>query len=57
LTSKSLNLEQLPKDEDSFPDEGGKDLAADTVFTLGDKGFPLVCTFDQFLKILENTVR
>jgi hypothetical protein len=57
LTSKSLNLEQLPDDEDSFLDTDGKDLAGDTVFTLSDENFPLVCTFDQFLRILENTVR
>jgi hypothetical protein len=57
LTSKSLNLEQLPDDEDSFLDTDGKDLAGDTVFTLSDGNFPLVCTFDQFLRILENTVR
>ena len=57
LTSKSLNLEQLPDDEDSFLDTDGKDLAGDTVFTLSDENFPLVCTFDQFLQILENTVR
>ncbi|OCL09185.1 hypothetical protein AOQ84DRAFT_221144 [Glonium stellatum] len=57
LTSKSLNLEQLPEDEDPFLDTGGDDLAGDTVFTLSDESFPLICTFDQFLRILENTVR
>jgi hypothetical protein len=62
LTSKSLSLEQLPEDDklasdDTFLDTEEKDLAGDTVFTLSDENFPLVCTFDQFLKILENTVR
>ena len=57
LTSKSLKLEPLPEDEDSFLDAGGKHLVGDTVFTLNGESFPLICTFDQFLRILENTVR
>jgi len=57
LTSKSLNLEQLPEDEEPFLDTGEEDLSGDTVFTLSDENFPLICTFDQFLRILENTVR
>jgi hypothetical protein len=56
LTSQSLNLDQLPEDEHSFLDME-EDLAGDTVFALNDEVFPLICTFDQFLKILENTVR
>lgn len=57
LTSKSLKLEQLPDGEDPFLDMGREDLAGNTVFTLSDENFPLICTFDQFLRILENTVR
>ena len=57
LTSKSLKLEQLPEDEDPFLNWGEEDLAGDTVFTLSDENFPLICTFDQFLRILENTAR
>jgi hypothetical protein len=56
LTSKSLNLEQL-SEEGSFLDTEGDDLAGDTVFTLSDDSFPLICTFDQFLRVLENTVQ
>lgn len=29
----------------------------DTVFSIRDEDFPLVCTFNHFVKLLENTVR
>lgn len=29
----------------------------DTVFSIKDEDFPLVCTFNHFMKLLENTVR
>lgn len=29
----------------------------DTVFSIKDEDFPLVCTFNHFVKLLENTVK
>lgn len=29
----------------------------DTIFSIKDEDFPLVCTFNHFVKLLENTVR
>lgn len=29
----------------------------DTVFSIKDEDFPLICTFNHFVKLLENTVR
>lgn len=29
----------------------------DTVFSIKEQDFPLVCTFNHFMKILENTAR
>ncbi|KAI9731582.1 MAG: hypothetical protein M1834_004702 [Cirrosporium novae-zelandiae] len=50
-------VRQLQADDDPFLSIGEDHLSEDTVLTLNDECFPLVCTFDQFLKILENTVR
>jgi hypothetical protein len=37
--------------------ETGDDISVDTISTLRDELFPLVCTYDQLLRALENTVR
>lgn len=49
--------------QDFFSEEG-KVLDAeedttkqDTIFSTNKTAFPLVCTFDEFLKLLENTVK
>jgi hypothetical protein len=55
-TSKALLLDGSNQPEDILL-EAGDDLAADSISTLRDELFPLVCTFDQFLRILENTVK
>ncbi|KAH0558797.1 hypothetical protein GP486_004565 [Trichoglossum hirsutum] len=54
-TSKALSLSGSHQPEDISETEDG--LAVDSVSTLKNELFPLVCTFDQFLRILENTVR
>ncbi|KAL8732005.1 MAG: hypothetical protein Q9181_004094 [Wetmoreana brouardii] len=43
---------QLP-----LPDAEDDKDQCDTIFELQDGSFPLVCTFDQFLELLENTIR
>lgn len=47
--------------ETSYPELRGlimteTDVENESVSTLNDQSFPLVCTWDQFLKLLENTV-
>jgi len=57
LTSKSLNLEVLQEDDDPLMSFAEGTRTNDSALTLSDDSYPLVCTFDRFLKLLENTVR
>lgn len=41
----------------SLPDAKDDEDQCDTIFGLQDGSFPLVCTFDQFLELVENTSR
>ncbi|KAK4694355.1 hypothetical protein P7C71_g3221, partial [Lecanoromycetidae sp. Uapishka_2] len=56
-TSNALSLEPLQGDETDLDTEAVDDGAQQTVLALTDDSFPLVCTFDQFLQLLESTVR
>ncbi|KAI5837906.1 hypothetical protein DFP73DRAFT_600345 [Morchella snyderi] len=44
------------KDHSNFIAEGDKEVN-DTVFSVSEECFPLVCTFSHFMKLLENTIR
>jgi len=57
LTSKSLNLEVLQEDDDPLMSFAEGTRTNDSALTLSDDSYPLVCTFDRFLELLENTVR
>ncbi|KAH0545413.1 hypothetical protein FGG08_000554 [Glutinoglossum americanum] len=55
-TSRALQLDGSQPPDDILL-ETEDDLAVDSISTLRDDVFPLICTFDQFLRILENTVK
>ncbi|KAH8693394.1 hypothetical protein GQ44DRAFT_832739 [Phaeosphaeriaceae sp. PMI808] len=55
-TSKALFLERPEEPEIEIPGEAEDFLKEETLYSLKESHFPLVCTFDQFLRILENTV-
>ena len=50
---------QVEQQEREFPlpDVEDDDDHCDTVFELQNDSFPLVCTFDRFLQLLENTIK
>ena len=56
LVSKSLHVER-PQDDGNCPSSKAEDSIEESVLTLNDQSFPLVCSYDHFLRILENTVR
>lgn len=63
--TKRLIATQLNKSKS--PMDGNRDMfhlstrddkeVKDTVFTITDENFPLVCTFNHFMKLLENTIK
>ena len=55
LSSKSLHPESFELEEDLLSRTIEKESQSSSVLTLRDQSFPLVCTFEQFLGILENT--
>ena len=52
-------VDQGEQQEREFPllDVEDDDDRCDTVFKLQNDSFPLVCTFDRFLQLLENTIK
>ncbi|KAI9768773.1 MAG: hypothetical protein M1839_003958 [Geoglossum umbratile] len=58
---EAQTCKELPPDGSQKPDEAlletEDDISIDTISTLRDELFPLVCTYDQLLRALENTVR
>jgi len=55
LLSKSSALDSLKEEEHVFSKAVEEDRDDDSVLALKDSSFPLVCTFDRFLQLLENT--
>ena len=57
LTKKSFILEPLHEREDTFSEDPTRDAINTPVHLLQDASFPLVCTFDEFMRLLENSMR
>lgn len=57
LTKKSFILEPLHERGDFFPEDPARDTVNAPVLLLQDASFPLICTFDQFMRLLENSMR
>ena len=57
LTVKSLILEPLHERGDLFSENSTRDTDNAPVLLLQDASFPLICTFDQFMRLLENSMR
>lgn len=55
LSSNPIDLDPLQQSEYTFAVPAEEDSANNTVLTLRDESFPLVCTWEGFLGILENT--
>ena len=56
LSTKSLRTKSSELEELLLSRGTGEDPESSSVLTLRDQSFPLVCTFEQFLSVLENTV-
>ena len=56
LSTKPLDSEFLESEEHLLLTTIDEDFESSSVLSLRDQSFPLVCTFEQFLSILENTV-
>lgn len=54
-TSKSVSDIDSSQPSQQTPSFAAEDHEKATVFTLRDTAFPLICTWDGFLRILENT--
>ena len=57
LSSKSFTLESSQQDAHPVSMIGEEGSEKDSVLTLRDESFPLVYTWDHFLRVLENTTR
>ena len=57
LSPNSHKSESPQQTDHPFLMTGDEDSDKDSVLTLRDESFPLVCTWDHFLRILENTIR
>lgn len=58
LTSKSLQFGQTLDEQNQAPAKQHEgDAVIQSVFSLTDESFPLICTFDRFLKLIENTAK
>ena len=55
LLPKSTELDSSQPSEHMLSTSAKEDLEECTVFTLRDTSFPLICTWESFLGILENT--
>ena len=55
LSSNPIDLDPLQQSEYTFAVPAEEDSENNTVLTLRDESFPLVCTWEGFLGILENT--
>ena len=56
LLSKSPSSESFKFEEHLLSRRVEEDSENDSVLTLRDQSFPLICTFERFLRILENTI-
>jgi len=58
-TLRANTIDQGEQQEREFPSPvvEDDDDRCDTVFELQNDSFPLVCTFDRFLQLLENTIK
>lgn len=57
LATNSADEGEQQERELPLPDAEDDEDQCDTIFELQDGSFPLVCTFDKFLELLENTIR
>ncbi len=57
LTKKSFILEPLHEREDIFSEDSTRDAINTPVYLLQDASFPLICTFDEFMRLLKNSIR
>lgn len=57
LTSESPKQKISQGDDDSLGNLAVDSRPTISALNLSDDDFPLVCTFDDFLELLENTVR
>ena len=57
LSSESIDQDSPQQSEHAAPIIVEEDHRTSTVFTLRDQSFPLVCTWDGFLGILESTIK
>ena len=57
LAASSADEGEQQERELSLPDAEDDEDQRDTIFELQDGSFPLVSTFDQYLELLENTIR
>lgn len=55
--SKTLSLDPVVDEEEMLPDADDEVGKMETILTVSNTHFPTVCTFDQFLKYLDNTIR
>ena len=55
--TKSLKMEVLREENEILSNLAEGARTNDSALTLDDDSYPLVCTFDRFLELLENTVR
>ncbi|KAI9674244.1 MAG: hypothetical protein M1829_003791 [Trizodia sp. TS-e1964] len=56
LVARPVDESEQQENDLSSPDFEGDEDHCGTIFELQDGSFPLVCTFSQFLKLLENTI-
>ena len=57
LTKKSFILEPLHESEDVYLEYSIRDAINTPGLLLQDASFPLICTFDQFMRLLGNSIR
>lgn len=57
LTSEPLKRKSAQEADDPLGSSAAGLQATASALSLSDENFPLVCTFDGFLELLENTVR
>lgn len=54
--ANELTLE-LPSEVDTLPDAEDDLQVTDSIFSVTNAPLPLVCTFDRFLSLMENTIK
>ena len=55
LSSRSAESDSHPPSQPTLSNTAEEDLRDKTVFSLRDTSYPLICTWEDFLRILENT--